>query len=83
MSTAFDSIKRGLQEAIEHAEGRAPEVHIHPPEPDCEATHLPFNPTAYAEAASRTVPAFREAYEGMEEEFTALAELLKARQSAS
>jgi hypothetical protein len=26
MSTAFDSIKRGLQEAIEHAEGRAPEV---------------------------------------------------------
>lgn len=43
---------------------------------------VPFNPTAYAEAASRTDPAFREAYEGMEEEFAALAELLKARQSA-
>ena len=82
MSTAFDRIKRGLQEAIEHAEGRAPEANIHPPEPDSKATHIPFNPTAYAEAASRTDPAFREAYEGMEEEFGALAELLKARQSA-
>lgn len=83
MSTAFDSIKRGLQEAIEHAEGRAPEVHIHSPEPDGETTRRPFNPTAYAEAANRTDPAFRKAYEGMEEEFAALAELLKARQSAS
>lgn len=26
MSTAFDSIKRGLMEAIEHAEDRAPET---------------------------------------------------------
>lgn len=43
---------------------------------------IPFNPTAYAEDASRNDPAFREAYEGMAEEFAALAELLKARQSA-
>lgn len=82
MSTAFDSIKRGLQEAIEHAEGRAPEADIHPPEPDGKTTRTPFNPTAYAETASRTDPAFREAYEGLEEDFTALAELPKARQSA-
>jgi len=33
MSTAFDSIKRGLLEAIEHAEGRAPETRIHRPHP--------------------------------------------------
>ena len=33
MSTAFDSIKRGLLEAIEHAEGRAPEARIHRPRP--------------------------------------------------
>jgi len=31
MSTAFESIKRGLLEAIEHAEGRAPETRIHRP----------------------------------------------------
>ncbi len=43
---------------------------------------IPFNPTAYAEDESRNDPAFREAYEGMAEEFAALAELLKARQSA-
>ncbi|ENO87941.1 hypothetical protein C665_03582 [Thauera aminoaromatica S2] len=31
MSTAFESIKRGLQEAIEHAEGHpAPGARIHP-----------------------------------------------------
>ncbi|ATE62245.1 helix-turn-helix domain-containing protein [Thauera sinica] len=33
MSTAFDSIKRGLLEAIEHAEDRAPETRIHRPRP--------------------------------------------------
>ncbi len=44
---------------------------------------MPFNPTTYAETASRTDPAFREAFEGMEDEFAALAELRKARQSAS
>ena len=33
MSTAFDSIKRGLLEAIEHAEGRAPQTRIHRPRP--------------------------------------------------
>jgi DNA-binding XRE family transcriptional regulator len=43
---------------------------------------VPFNPTAYAEEASRQDPEFREAYEGMADEFAALAELLKARQSA-
>ena len=31
MSTAFDSIKRGLLEAIEHAEGRAPATRVHRP----------------------------------------------------
>lgn len=31
MSTAFNSIKRGLMEAIEHAEGRAPETLVHRP----------------------------------------------------
>lgn len=32
MSTSFDSIKRGLLEAIEHAEGRAaPQTRIHRP----------------------------------------------------
>ena len=33
MSTAFNSIKRGLLEAIEHAEGRAPQARIHRPRP--------------------------------------------------
>ena len=33
MSTAFNSIKRGLLEAIEHAEGRAPQTRIHRPRP--------------------------------------------------
>ncbi len=32
MSTAFHSIKRGLLEAIEHAEGRAPATRIHDPQ---------------------------------------------------
>lgn len=31
MSTAFDSIKAGLLEAIEHAEGRLPETRVHRP----------------------------------------------------
>ena len=33
MSTAFNSIKRGLLEAIEYAEGRAPQIRIHRPKP--------------------------------------------------
>ena len=33
MSKAFESIKRGLQEAIEHADGRAPKTRIHRPHP--------------------------------------------------
>lgn len=33
MSTAFESIKRGLLEAVEHAEGRAPDTLIHRPKP--------------------------------------------------
>ena len=33
MSIAFNSIKRGLLEAIEHAEGRAPQTRIHRPRP--------------------------------------------------
>jgi putative transcriptional regulator len=33
MSTAFDSIKLGLLEAIEHAEGRLPQTRIHRPRP--------------------------------------------------
>src|SRR5574338_739878 len=33
MNIAFDSIKRGLLEAIEHAEGRAPQTRIHRPRP--------------------------------------------------
>jgi putative transcriptional regulator len=33
MSTAFDSIKRGLLEAIEHAEGRAPQTRVYRPRP--------------------------------------------------
>ena len=33
MSTAFNSIKRGLLQAIEHAEGRAPKTSMHRPRP--------------------------------------------------
>ena len=33
MSTAFDSIKRGLLEAIEHVEDRAPATRTHRPRP--------------------------------------------------
>lgn len=33
MSTAFNSIKKGLLEAIEHAEGGAPKTRIHRPRP--------------------------------------------------
>lgn len=32
MSTSFDSIKRGLLEAIEHAEDRAPQTRLHRPQ---------------------------------------------------
>lgn len=33
MSTAFASIKQGLMEAVEHAEGRLPETRVHRPRP--------------------------------------------------
>ena len=33
MSTSFESIKRGLLEAIEHADGRAPQTRLHRPQP--------------------------------------------------
>lgn len=33
MNTSFTSIKKGLLEAIEHAEGRAPNTAIHRPRP--------------------------------------------------
>ena len=33
MNTAFESIKRGLKEAIEHADGRRPETRVHRPRP--------------------------------------------------
>ncbi|MBV5322558.1 MAG: hypothetical protein JZU60_01835 [Ilumatobacteraceae bacterium] len=33
MSTAFDNIKRGLLEAIEHADGRVPLTRMHHPRP--------------------------------------------------
>lgn len=41
-----------------------------------------FNPRAFAEDARQRDPAFREAYDGMADEFAALAELLRARQRA-
>jgi putative transcriptional regulator len=31
MSTSFDSIKRGLLDAIEHAKGQSPQTRIHRP----------------------------------------------------
>jgi DNA-binding XRE family transcriptional regulator len=43
---------------------------------------VPFDPHAYAEAASEQDPAFRAAYEALHDEFAALAELLRARQAA-
>ena len=33
MREGFDSIKQGLLEAIEHAEGRAPQTRLHSPQP--------------------------------------------------
>jgi len=33
MNTAFESIKRVLKEAIEHADGRRPETRVHRPRP--------------------------------------------------
>ncbi|MGL1833058.1 helix-turn-helix domain-containing protein [Rhodocyclaceae bacterium SMB388] len=41
-----------------------------------------FDPHAFAEESSKRDPAFREAYEGMADEFAALGELLRARQRA-
>lgn len=41
-----------------------------------------FDPGAFAEESSKRDPAFREAYEGMADEFAALGELLRARQRA-
>lgn len=43
---------------------------------------VPFDPKRYAEELSARDPEFREAYEGMADEFAALAELLRARQRA-
>jgi putative transcriptional regulator len=46
MSTAFDSIKRGLQEAIEHAEGHALQTRIHRPRPvDVKALRIRISMT--------------------------------------
>ncbi|MFD0666784.1 helix-turn-helix domain-containing protein [Ramlibacter sp. MAHUQ-53] len=33
MTRAFESIKAGLQEALEHAEGRSPKTRVHRPRP--------------------------------------------------
>lgn len=41
-----------------------------------------FDPRTFAEEAGKRDPAFREAYDGMADEFAALAELLRARQRA-
>ena len=41
-----------------------------------------FDPHAFAVEAGKRDPAFHEAYEGMGDEFAALAELLRARQRA-
>jgi len=41
-----------------------------------------FDPRTFAEEAGKRDPAFREAYEGMADEFAALAELLRARTRA-
>lgn len=57
MKTAFESIKRGLQEAIEHAERYKP---------------VPLDAHAFAEDACQRDPGFREAYEGMADEFASL-----------
>lgn len=43
---------------------------------------VPFDPKRYAEELSARDPEFREAYDGMADEFAALAELLRARQRA-
>jgi ribosome-binding protein aMBF1 (putative translation factor) len=43
---------------------------------------IPFDPSAYAETESVRDPAFREAYDALNDEFAALAELLRARQTA-
>ena len=41
-----------------------------------------FDPRTFAEEAGKRDPAFREAYDGMADEFAALAELLRARHRA-
>lgn len=41
-----------------------------------------FDPCTFAQEASKRDPAFREAYDGMADEFAALAELLRARTRA-
>ncbi len=43
---------------------------------------VPFDPAAYAKKAGNTDAAFREAYDGLADEFAALRELLSARQRA-
>lgn len=43
---------------------------------------VPFDPKAYAAKKRATSPAFREAYDGLADEFSALAVLLQARKEA-
>ncbi len=43
---------------------------------------IPFDPRAYAERLRKSDPEFREAYDALADEFSALAELLRARQRA-
>ncbi len=46
MSKAFDSIKRGLLDAVEHAEGGAQETRVHLPRPiDVKALRAKVNMT--------------------------------------
>ena len=53
MSIAFNSIKRGLVEAIEHAKGRAPKTRIHRPRPvDVRALRAKVSMTQEQFAAS-------------------------------
>jgi DNA-binding XRE family transcriptional regulator len=43
---------------------------------------VPFDPDAYAKEARRSDPAFRQEYDNLEDEFSALEELLNARRRA-
>lgn len=53
MSTTFNSIKRGLQEAIAHAQDRLPQVRVHRPRPvDVKALRQRLDMTQEQFAAS-------------------------------